>query len=733
MVGARPSLPGRVEGDPPAAAGAPRHQGRQRLHSARAREFRSGCAGTTLHPMFGAARADRLRVRAGVAGEPHRRRCRSAGNGNTTISRRACSRRSRTAATATCGRRASSTGAATCTASPRCSSATCPTKRMVHQPERATGWTSERYDAAKALILTLRDHHDRDAPQLHPHPELIDATGARLRESDLALSLASGWTLARDVSVAPAGASPLTPMTRLAPPIRVFVSPHDRWSPSRQAATVAPREMPALLITKRNDVVRARAQGSGTRYAAAAGVVLLALGAAGASAMFPDIARAVTEGAQTWFNSVMAKSESSPSAATAGKAQREEAPAKAEAQVGQAPSEPTTAPAEEPSASAAASKAVPDTESAGTDGRIAEPTATRNAEAGALTAAPNRRVDGAPLPSISRTNPKSMPSVNEAARASGKRAPANSTAMSAARSPKPSTMAKLSSAPSASASRFALSSPRPLPATSVNAARPSGSAGRVEPSPAPIQVAQAAAPASPATSIEPPTSPAQPLAAPPITSPNPATSPEAKPSSAQGTTAASTIASSPPVRRERPQSATDDLRAGIGFLSQLFQLAKRTPAPIEDRRLQAAPPADQAPSAQPLPPSRQERLAPTIRGECAAGAIDHLARWFRRAGQPSPSSPSSPPPAAAGEWRPPHRRQPMRSRRRPRPPWSSAPRVMPPAPAVPVAPAEDASSCRAGEMGTRCGRGARSRRPFHGWRCRLRPKSPVCCGCRQCR
>ena len=28
-------------------------------------------------------------------------------------------------------------------------------------PDRLTGWTSERYDAAKALIVTLRRHHDR--------------------------------------------------------------------------------------------------------------------------------------------------------------------------------------------------------------------------------------------------------------------------------------------------------------------------------------------------------------------------------------------------------------------------------------------------------------------------------------------------------------------------------------------------------------------------------------------
>jgi hypothetical protein len=61
-----------------------------------------------------------------------------------------------------------------------------------------------------------------------------------------------------------------------------------------------------------------------------------------------------------------------------------------------------------------------------------------------------------------------------------------------------------------------------------------------------------------------------------------------------------------------------------------------------------------------------------------------------------PSSPS-PPPAAAGEWRPPAPPATNEKSSSPPPPWSSAPRVMPPAPAVPVAPAENASSYRAGE------------------------------------
>src|SRR5205807_1142337 len=72
-----------------------------------------------------------------------------------------------------------------------------------------------------------------EAPHVHPHAALISATGARWRERDLAASLASGWTLGRDIDVVPASASPLTPMTRLAPSIRVFVSPRARVADSQ--------------------------------------------------------------------------------------------------------------------------------------------------------------------------------------------------------------------------------------------------------------------------------------------------------------------------------------------------------------------------------------------------------------------------------------------------------------------------------------------------------------------
>ena len=92
------------------------------------------------------------------------------------------------------------------------------------RPLREAGWTTERYDAAKTLILRIRELHDGELPRERPHPELADITTARLFDDDLARSLEQGWTLAREASVASARASPLTPVTLLAPPIRVVRS-----------------------------------------------------------------------------------------------------------------------------------------------------------------------------------------------------------------------------------------------------------------------------------------------------------------------------------------------------------------------------------------------------------------------------------------------------------------------------------------------------------------------------
>ena len=69
------------------------------------------------------------------------------------------------------------------------------------RPEQASGWTNERYDAAKALILRIRDVHDAELPARRPHADLIEATAARLAEAELASSLDRGWELAPGLMV----------------------------------------------------------------------------------------------------------------------------------------------------------------------------------------------------------------------------------------------------------------------------------------------------------------------------------------------------------------------------------------------------------------------------------------------------------------------------------------------------------------------------------------------------
>ena len=98
-----------------------------------------------------------------------------------------------------------------------------PSPRRAHEDNSETGWSSQRYDEARTLILRLRDSHDRDLPQWRPHAQLIDYTSERLGARDLAESLADGWALAHDTIAAGVATpmTPITPMTRLAPPIDV--------------------------------------------------------------------------------------------------------------------------------------------------------------------------------------------------------------------------------------------------------------------------------------------------------------------------------------------------------------------------------------------------------------------------------------------------------------------------------------------------------------------------------
>jgi serine/threonine protein kinase len=90
---------------------------------------------------------------------------------------------------------------------------------------RSAGWTPQRCDAAKALILRIRETHDTDPPLQRPHAELMALTEARLAEADLAHSLERGWSLAHELTVS-AAASPLTPVTGIAPVTRIATPIH---------------------------------------------------------------------------------------------------------------------------------------------------------------------------------------------------------------------------------------------------------------------------------------------------------------------------------------------------------------------------------------------------------------------------------------------------------------------------------------------------------------------------
>jgi serine/threonine protein kinase len=86
-------------------------------------------------------------------------------------------------------------------------------------PGGETGWTPERFDDARTLIFRVRECHDRDNPNWRPHEQLMDFAGTRLAKVDLAASLNYGWVLARAATTDRA-ASPITPMTRIAPSTR---------------------------------------------------------------------------------------------------------------------------------------------------------------------------------------------------------------------------------------------------------------------------------------------------------------------------------------------------------------------------------------------------------------------------------------------------------------------------------------------------------------------------------
>jgi hypothetical protein len=114
-----------------------------------------------------------------------------------------------------------------------------PDDHRLHDPALACGWTFERYDAAKLLLRAIRDTHDAALPAQLPHDALLASTRDSLAAPDLAHSLSVGWRLATEVVTTQASvpATPVTPLTRVAPSIRVIVPPRDEPT------------MPAVIVT----------------------------------------------------------------------------------------------------------------------------------------------------------------------------------------------------------------------------------------------------------------------------------------------------------------------------------------------------------------------------------------------------------------------------------------------------------------------------------------------------
>jgi serine/threonine protein kinase len=446
----------------------------------------------------------------------------------------------------------------------------------------ATGWTGERYDAAKSLILALREHHDRGAPQAYPHAALINVTGARLRQKDLASSLASGWTLARDIDVVSTGASPLTPMTRLAPSIRVFLSPHERVSNDSRITVAASRDtVVPLMIPPRDDPARSYARRGMSRTGAAASVlVILALASVATSALFPDVARAVVDRSQTWSRAMWPSDRVMTSSSDASKSAT-------------GPTVPSTAPAQVPDAAPVASATQ---SSAANESLPAKPAAAEGHSTSPVSDSESQSASfRAPV------TPRKALDVNKTASTSGKKAKANSAPSLAAQSSKatPSTKGTQRTFPISSVNRIASS------AHSVSPTSSGAKAGSVqtqalalaESRPAPTQVALAAPLIEHDTASRPSSSNApsntETNRQEPSTSPHFADAPTAPP---------------PSPTHERARSSRVERNSEPGWLSRVLQLVGKKAAPIEDRRLQAAAPKKPVTEA-PVKPSTPLQVA----------------------------------------------------------------------------------------------------------------------------
>ena len=317
--------------------------------------------------------------------------------------------------------------------------------------EAATGWTAERAGAAKDLILALRDAHDRDGSQPRPYPALMALTSARLAEPDMAASLAAGWRLARDAIVTPVAASPVTPLTRLAPSLRVMLSPRAPVVTSAQRVFMEATRPAVLRRRFAAPQSQSQPQQRSKRHRAIVGATLTVLLTAGVAAMV----------APTLLSRVDWPGEDAPAAPVA----REEDTANADAPL---PREPEAA--SPPVAQAAPAPAPPS----------AAPATPSNARAPS-------RLASSPTPAVA--NAKSAPRAGAAVKVAVQQPPVR------IRFHQEPPLA--SPAPAARATRAPEASPTPVvaaaPAAPVVAAAPAPAEPPPRPAPAPAQTPPAPA------------------------------------------------------------------------------------------------------------------------------------------------------------------------------------------------------------------------------------------------
>ena len=452
-----------------------------------------------------------------------------------------------------------------------------------------TGWNADRCDAAKALILSLREHHDRDVPHVLPHSALIHTTSARLRERDLAHSLASGWALARDVDVVPNGGSPLTPMTRLAPSIRVFVSPQARIDDAPTTVDASRYDAIPRIVPNREGAPRAHPAAATRPPIAAVLLIAFSLATVAALVVFPDVSRAALDRAWTWAANMLPHARTSVAAM-------------------EPPTTPTPPPSPAPSPQDAAAASTPSETAVPKETATPRETATPKESATPKeTAVPKEIATPSASPAPAQNSPPhATPPVLANARPS---APAVA-APPPARKAGPST--KLASAPASKAKASGTNSSSATPATphaTASSKTPPRNASlasaRVAPpsTPRPVSVSSSApsgvAHAQAAMKSEPQPTPPIVTASAPVVDHGTAAIPSQAASATRGATdpepivsaeIAETPTSPPPAPiRERKNPSRIEKFIDQGWLSKLLRLGNNKPAPIEDRRLQGSP------------------------------------------------------------------------------------------------------------------------------------------------